>query len=596
MGMAASQARFLGLTARKTNVEYEGQQVNQQRTCLANQSANYYNQLLGMAVPTPPSIADFTKTTYTFQDGNLTNSITSLIAQNNGLYNVSYTSNYNQDFSVVAAGKTSIVNSQPIQSRSITPTNTYHVGADQLKILGQDLNWAYIIREESKTYRLYEEGDNYTYTNANGDSKTLIPATEEIIEGIVGPKPDPNNYDMGKLIEDYENTACFSSVGTSSGATRAYHIEHNLCRLIWSDGRASVTSSDGVTLSRTASGMSYYSLANNSGDRNTDQTSIDLQKALSTYYPDLYQGIIDLYVENMLYLNKNNKSLTNASTFELSTEEYDETKITINDIYTRWQDTWATIGNMDYNDLYQKDLAEWEIKAAPYLGNYLDSEDYTKIYTIKERKMFYDGQDEYLKSLSHDQLEKLYQQEVDYRDMLNETYGELETGWYVRYIKNSATGQHEPIFYNGDDMAEGIKVQNGDIYSQVSTYKIGTKQVSQEIKGVPANLEKDSTGRYINITLNPGTSDEITYALTTNTVTDQAAYDSAMNQYEYDKSKYDQNIEKVNAKISIIQSQDKNLELRLKQLDTEQDAISNEMDAVQKVIEKNTESTFRTFG
>ena len=27
MGMAASQARFLGLTARKTNVEYEGQQI-----------------------------------------------------------------------------------------------------------------------------------------------------------------------------------------------------------------------------------------------------------------------------------------------------------------------------------------------------------------------------------------------------------------------------------------------------------------------------------------------------------------------------------------------------------------------------------------
>ena len=36
MGMAASQARFLGLTARKTNVEYEGQQINQQRTRLIN--------------------------------------------------------------------------------------------------------------------------------------------------------------------------------------------------------------------------------------------------------------------------------------------------------------------------------------------------------------------------------------------------------------------------------------------------------------------------------------------------------------------------------------------------------------------------------
>ena len=66
MGMAASQARFLGLTARKNNVEYEGQQINQQRTSLANQSANYYNDLLGMSVPTPPSVADYTKTVYCF--------------------------------------------------------------------------------------------------------------------------------------------------------------------------------------------------------------------------------------------------------------------------------------------------------------------------------------------------------------------------------------------------------------------------------------------------------------------------------------------------------------------------------------------------
>ena len=72
MGMAASQARFLGLTARKSNVEYEGQQVNQQRTALGNQTANYYNDLLGMSVPVPPSIEDYTKTIYTFTDGALT--------------------------------------------------------------------------------------------------------------------------------------------------------------------------------------------------------------------------------------------------------------------------------------------------------------------------------------------------------------------------------------------------------------------------------------------------------------------------------------------------------------------------------------------
>ncbi len=66
MGMAASQARFLSLTARKSNVEYEGQQINQERTALANESSNLYSQLSKMDVPTPPNTSDFYKTVYTF--------------------------------------------------------------------------------------------------------------------------------------------------------------------------------------------------------------------------------------------------------------------------------------------------------------------------------------------------------------------------------------------------------------------------------------------------------------------------------------------------------------------------------------------------
>ena len=69
MGMAASQARYLGLTARKTNVEYEGQQVNQARTALANQSAKTFNELLALEVPTAPSTQDFTTLQYSYQDG-----------------------------------------------------------------------------------------------------------------------------------------------------------------------------------------------------------------------------------------------------------------------------------------------------------------------------------------------------------------------------------------------------------------------------------------------------------------------------------------------------------------------------------------------
>lgn len=66
MGLAASQARYLSLTARKTNVEYEGQQINQERTSLANQSAGLYNQMLSLDVPTPPAASDYSRTYYTF--------------------------------------------------------------------------------------------------------------------------------------------------------------------------------------------------------------------------------------------------------------------------------------------------------------------------------------------------------------------------------------------------------------------------------------------------------------------------------------------------------------------------------------------------
>ena len=339
MGMAASQARFLGLTARKTNVEYEGQQINQQRTTLSNQSANYYNQLLGMEVPTPPSVADYTKTVYTFEDGNLTNSVTSLMAQPDGQYLVSYVSSWTNDFAPVAAG-----------SAIVTKDDTSHyVGSTELRVLGEDLD------------------------------------------------------------------------------------------------------------------------------------------------------------------------------------------------------------------------------------------------TFKDK-------DPYLSTLSDDQIANLEKEEQQYIALLNEKYGDADDEWYVRYVQNTSTGTWSPLFYKKEQVDKAIYSDEGTSQSNINVYTMGSAQETEEVKGVPARLEKDTTGRYINITLNPGTTNEVTYSLTTNTLTDQDAYDDAMNQYEYDKYQYDQAIQEINAKIEIIQAQDKNLELRLKQLDTEQDAISTEMDAVQKVIEKNTESTFKTFG
>lgn len=483
MGMSASQARFLGLTARKTNVEYEGQQINQQRTTLSNQSANYYNNLLGMEVPVPPSVADYTKTVYSFQDGYLTNSITSMIAKNNGEYTVSYISSWTDDFSIVSS-KSSLINKAPV------------------------------ITDDSDLFLEFTEGTAggcYTYALEHD----------------------------GNQIE---------------------HLIHTLAHLV---PVGTHTTSDGHTVT-VNSGDQYW------GDKAAPpyggSAPIMAKIRDKIADKDISQKFIDL-----LY-----KCKTSPSTAAASDALKAELKSLIDNDLRYSLATGFMVGSSELRVLGKKNNCEFDTN-----GNIIG----------------YNGNDEYLKTLSSEQLTQLYAEEKEYIAMLNEKFGtDDDTEWLVRYVQNTSTGTWSPYFYRKSDVENAIYDKNDTQRSDIQCYTIGSSKKTEEVKGVNARIEQDSSGRLINITFNPGQDDQVTYALSTETVTDQAAYDDASNQYEFDKYQYDQTIQEINAKIEIIQSQDKNLELRLKQLDTEQDAITTEMDAVQKVIEKNTESTFKTFG
>jgi len=63
--------------------------------------------------------------------------------------------------------------------------------------------------------------------------------------------------------------------------------------------------------------------------------------------------------------------------------------------------------------------------------------------------------------------------------------------------------------------------------------------------------------------------------------------------YTEDDAAVNANYEAVTAEI---QSQDKKLELQLKRIETEHKAIQTEMESVKKVIDKNIESTYKSFG
>lgn len=49
-------------------------------------------------------------------------------------------------------------------------------------------------------------------------------------------------------------------------------------------------------------------------------------------------------------------------------------------------------------------------------------------------------------------------------------------------------------------------------------------------------------------------------------------------------------------RINALQTLDKSLELQLRRVDTQQQAVQTEIDAVQKVIDKNIDMSFKTFG
>lgn len=404
MGMSASQARFLCLTARKNNVEFEGQQINQQRTTLSNQSASYYSELCNMVVPTPPSVDDFTKVTYTFNDGALNNTVTTMIAKPNNKYSISFIQQWQDDYSIVAAASSII-------SREADPNNpsnfVYKIGSTELRLLKQ----------------------------TDGFNATAI------------------------------------------------------------------------------SGMG-------------------------------------------------------AMQFE----------------------AWRAATN-----------------------------------------------DPYLKGLTQEQVAEVLEQEAYYQTMLNEKIGATGTNpdWYVRYVKDATTGNYVPSFYQKTQVENPSNYSASGTYatSGIECYSLGSSTKTKEIINALGTVEKDSSGRYVSIMLyqvdangnylsttgellnenfqeidangnivpdannNPIYHDALftEYPLVTNTTTDEAAYNDAMNKYNYEQYKYDQKIQDINSKIEIIQQQDKSLELELKQLDTEEQAINTEMEAVKKVVSKNVDSSFKTF-
>ena len=524
MGMAASQARYLALVARKSNCEYEGQQINQARTALSNQSADLFNQMLGLEVPTPPSTQDFTVTQYSYTDG-VNESVLlnwQQLSEADPDYNYVVTHYYNADR---FTGSMKKLNDPQVQydEHATTPASVGQI-QNALELINTEYN-EYLAAKEATDAKIAEAAKLENYRN------------------------DPVAY------EGITKTSYDGSAGVDS-----YTITH-------ADGEATF--------------QGYYSLEEE--DKAAVDEAIELlvkegamvNPNLNEIYYDADNGNIAFRSQiNNLYGGTMGGSSTTLTSYNLDKIEEKAAA------YDAEIDTLSQAENAAYEEYDTAVKAYEDLQRPTYIGNC----ELTPLLTLTEdeaaelRQVVYDLKEEGIDANILDcfTLDGDYTGGV-YSFMLNgvkyfTTFADLE---------KSYLSEHDSQNNNIDAQPEKLAYYNA---TYVSTRVEKTEK---------ALLQTDGEGRFATVKFE---DDSVTYALNVENVTDEKAYADAMNQYYYKNALYDKTIQDINAKTSIIQQQDQQLELRMKQLDTERNALTNEIEAVSKVVGEAVEAGFKTFG
>lgn len=669
MGMAASQARYLALVARKSNCEYEGQQINQARTALSNQSANLFNQMLGLSVPVPPSTQDFTTTQYSYTDGLNGSTITSWqqLATPEEDYNYVVTHHYNADVYTGAQKKlsdpqvqyTKGVASTPVEMtaaiKSLTSARAEYdkIQSDYdtlkanyeaavksqaeaqatydaaLKVrqeaeLARDesltaynaakaASEAYIAPgtnydnlktakdtanenlknaiEASKTLSNYQLATGNTWTYGAGDTKvknadgsytmgtdSFVPLTSLNASSNLGSitfeditKSIDALIDIGALPANFDKSTVFV---TASAATPAIAFKNDL---------------DSALVSATDYTVPRYEIAptdDNSILKQVEAQQANIDALTATYDDAAYKfGVVEAEYQNLLVAELQAKNTYDANeaifkeadlamtTAEVSKQLADEALR----VATEARDE-SMVGYEPIVNAYENALAVYKSYQSPeFIGNC-------------ELTL--------LESLTKDQAAELKQvvtdmAKLDITPAINDCFdadGNYLGGVYQ--FKMNGVTYYTSFAELNDSFQSGRGINHIDGQAKLNYYNASYVETKIE-KTEKALLETDGYGRFTSVRFE---DNSVTYKLNMETVTDDVAYQDAMNQYYYENAKYDKMIQDINAKTSIIQQEDQQLELRLKQLDTEQSALSTEMEAVKKVVDDNVESSFKTFG
>lgn len=602
MGMAASQARYLTLTARKTNTEYEGQQINQARVALANQSADLFNQMLSMEVPKCPDSTDFTTIQYSWSDG-INTSVLSDFYQL-GCAEEEY--NYivkSYHYENVYTGTRKLLHDPQIQS---SMDLKYHYYPDD-KDLNKEFRVQNIVYDVVHDKYMLENAENettktFTRVDDFGETRLELDAiygrTEEHSANLFYYDEDNDTYvlDTGKIdqsvydgltLVDKDDATQLQALQDALGAnyddTKDYYLREEDGTYVMADDipqnpliyeftKVDQEDSEQLQKLKETYGLEYNENENYYFDENA---KMYVKESDILKHQNNMGMASDIFIrkqdDGTVYYTDGEYFITAQDIARLSqvlNEPVPDNNLLVlkRGLEDRKFFNFEAVGNCTLEELSEKDFEDKDIKTELLqIMKDMRGENGNAISAANFEKCF-DETGQYLGGIYTFKMNGI----VYYT-----TEDDLETSAQSAYAENSLAD-------NNIDMQT----------TKMPYYKANYLKTKIE-ETLRALLETDGSGRFASVRFE---DDSVVYTLNTETITDEAAYANAMNQYYYNQEQYSKAIADINAKTEIIQAQDRTLELRLKQLDTEQNALQTEMEAVKKVVSKNVETSFKTFG
>lgn len=542
MGMSASQARLIALTARMNDIEYQGQQINQQRTTLSNQVNALYNQLLEMSVPTPPSTSDYTKVQYSGTSNASTFTLGNVTPKGK---NQAGKDTYNIEFSYKKSGHSVAKN-----KNTATLTNTQ-----------QYLKYS----NSSAIQTLQQWGVLGTETVSPVDKSQAITSFDSS-------KAEDSSY-TGQDIYIAVSVADYKKFAETNTSVKAYGENGKEYSELPTDSNTTVYIKANVgDLNPADKNSKYSSLLKTKGGEGEDKNNwTNVYKAGAEQDFEKINNVTDALVKSMnLYYVENDGSESSKPQQITTAEELlehlkkasERTKIVVRD----------DSGDKTYTNPAYKDgsSSQYSVGDMPVMD------------LANAAKQLGDSYSSYITALRNAFPEEFTSATSD---------ASVASKFYV-YIEQSSSGTNIPHFIKKSDVA-------GDVTDtkSISTYEYDEDGTYTQVdKKDDCQLEFDaSSGRITKVGIPDGKGQISWIDVKAETVTDQTAYDEAFNDYEYEKNVYDKKQQEINAKTSIVQQQDKNLELKLTRLDNERNAVNTEMEAVKKVVSDNIEKSYKTF-